>query len=123
MSNIVKFAFKKPQASANISIGGEVYPVDALSNSIEVPLEVAERLVANNLGKVISEAATPTNEGAGAATSEDTSKEVLKNLLKKTVPELQALATESGLSEEEWAELTKPNLVNYLIEKAFNTPE
>lgn len=117
----VKFIFRKPQTFTAIKVAGEVYPVDRASNSILIPLDQAQRLVANNMGKIVEEkAAAPVASGE---TAKDTGNELLKGLLKKTVPELQSIATEAELPEEEWKELTKPNLVNYLIEKAFNTPE
>lgn len=119
-TNKVKFRFSKPMRAATLNTGTEI--VDVKDNCAMLTQADAKLFLDNKMGSVeegVLEAALPVATPEPAA--ED--KEVLKGLLKKTVDELQKLAIEFELPEDEWKELTKPNLVNYLIEKAFNKPE
>ena len=130
MQTTVKFIFTLPQASTEISIGGEVYTVDRESNSVQIPLEKAERLVLGKIGNIFS---IKTNEqldtvvvgvtNPASASEPPTDNELLAQLLKKSVQELQGVAAESELPEEEWIKLTKPNLVKYLVDKASKVSE
>lgn len=116
----VKFRFRLHQSASSTDAGEGV--VKIVDNCIWVSPEVAQSLVDANLGK-IEEGEEPKSTDTAANAEADAGKEMIKSLLKKTVDELQALAVEFELPSEEWRELTKPNLVKYLIEKAFNKPE
>jgi len=123
MSKKVKFRFALPQRATTLNTGTEVVKIE--DNCAWLSQVDAQVFLENKLGK-IEEGELEVVDGAGDPQGDEgaaDNKEMLKALLKKSVDELQALAVESELPEEEWKGLTKPNLVNYLIEKAFNKPE
>lgn len=132
MSNKVKFRFTQHQRAATLNTGTEVVEIE--DNCAWLSPSDAKAFLDNKLGKIEEgklpevEAGEPQgDEGATEPPQGDEgsvdNKELMKALLIKTVDELRSLAVDSGLPEAEWKGLTKPNLVNYLIEKAFNKPE
>lgn len=125
MDKRVEFRFTLPQRAATLNTGTEVVKIK--DNCAWLLQSDAQTFLDNKLGKIeegemdVDVDATTGDPQGDEGTADN--KEMLKALLKKSVDELQTLAIESDLPEEEWKGLTKPNLVNYLIEKAFNKPE